>query len=101
MRIVLAGIFLLGQLTFAVAQTSTVASGNWSEATSWSNGVPAATTTATVTNPLVLDQNISITSGDFEIYANVTDPAGTPVFLSTLTMTGGTLDIRSGITTFE
>jgi hypothetical protein len=93
-----------------MAQTSTVTSGNWSDGSVWSTGsIPANTATVNVSHPITLDQNITITTGTYNfgydgtanVIVNVTDaPAGTAYTL-TMTTSGGTLDIKSGTTTFE
>jgi hypothetical protein len=99
-RHALSFLLLLIGAFFAKAQTNSIASGNWSDATVWSTGaVPGATTTVNVNNPLVLDANISITSGVYTFNKNVTDLSGGTSY--GLTMSGGSLDITAGTTTFE
>ena len=84
------------------AQTNTVSSGNWTDPTVWSTGVvPGGATTVNVNNPLTLDQNITITTGTYSFFQNVTDvPGGTAYTLTAITA-GGVLDIKAGTTTFE
>lgn len=99
---------------------TTLTSGNWSDASIWSGGAVPINTSGTSGSPVsigdatIIDQNISITSGVYHFgyngtavtSTNSTDvPGGT---LSTLTVqngaysaTAGTLNIRSGTTTFE
>jgi|GEM_PF-4317450 len=101
MRIFFVGLILTLSLASSVfGQTTTVSSGNYSDGSVWSTGaVPAGTATVNVLNPLILDQNITISTGTFSFFSNVTDLPGSAA--AQLTMTGGTLDIRSGTTTFE
>ncbi|HEX5170929.1 MAG TPA: T9SS type A sorting domain-containing protein [Cyclobacteriaceae bacterium] len=92
------------------AQTSTIVSGNWTDATIWSNGVPGGTTTTTVNFPTILDQNIplvmgskkiAITTGYYTFSENVTDiPDGTANNITLEIGNGGTLDVTAGTTTF-
>ena len=83
------------------AQTNTVASGNWSDPTVWSTGVvPVGATTVNVTIPLVLDQNLTITTGTYSFFQNVTDLPGGTAYTLTATTAGGVVDIKAGTTTF-
>ena len=83
------------------AQTNTTSSGNWSDPSVWSTGVvPTGSTTVNVNNPLILDQNITISTGTYNFYQNVTDLPGGGSYSLTATTTGGTLDIKAGTTTF-
>lgn len=52
--------FFLFSAHAIVAQTTTVLSGNWSNASNWNNGVPDNHSTASVVNAIVLDDDISI-----------------------------------------
>ncbi len=94
--------FLFTIVKFACFAQNTVTSGNWTDPTVWSTGVvPGGTTTVNVVNPLILDQNITITTGTYSFFGNVTDlPGGTAYTLTAITA-GGTLDIKAGTTTFE
>lgn len=84
------------------AQTNTVSSANWSDPTVWSTGVvPGGATTVNVNNPLILDQNITITTGTYSFFQNVTDLPGGTAYTLTANTTGGVLDIKAGTTTFE
>ena len=84
------------------AQTNTVTSGNWSDPTVWSTGVvPVGATTVNVTIPLVLDQNLTITTGTYSFFQNVTDLPGGTAYTLTATTSGGVVDIKAGTTTFE
>src|SRR5688572_21771016 len=80
---------------------NTVSSGNWSDPGVWSTGsVPAATATVNVNHPLILDQNIVITTGTYNVFADVADLPGGSNYTLTAIVTGGTLDIKAGTTTF-
>src|SRR5688572_24894993 len=94
-KVALAVLCAIG-MHMAAAQTTTVSGGNWSDASNWSNGVPAAGTTTTVTAPLVMDTDISI-SGSYTFSQSVTDVTGGSNYSLTLT---GTLDVTVGTTTF-
>jgi len=84
------------------AQTNTVSSGNWSDPTVWSTGaVPGGATTVNVTIPLVLDQNLTITTGTYSFFQNVTDLPGGTAYTLTANTAGGVLDVKAGTTTFE
>ncbi len=106
-RIALVGLVLI---SVGVLAQNTTTSGNWSDPSVWSGGaVPAATGTVNVSNPLTIDQNITITTGTYNfgydgttpVAANVTDaPGGTAYTLTSLTA-GGSLIIWAGTTTFE
>ncbi len=99
-RILLPIVFLAP--VFAVAQTNTLGSGNWTDGSVWSTGAaPAVAATANVNHPLVLNTNITITTGTYNFFQNVTDIAGGSAYTLTMTTAGGTLDIKSGTTTFE
>ena len=85
---------------------NTITSGNWSDPTVWSAGVPAATGTVNASNPITIDQNITITTGTYNfgyngtsaVSTNLTDVAGTHTL--TATSSGGSLIIWAGTTTF-
>ena len=94
-KVALAVLCAIGMHT-AAAQTTTVSGGNWSDASNWSNGVPAGGTTTTVTAPLIMDTDISI-SGSYTFSQSVTDVTGGSNYSLTLT---GTLDVTAGTTTF-
>lgn len=81
----------------AAGQTTTIAGGNWNDASIWSAGVPAAGTTTTVTYPVLLTGDLSI-SGSYTFSNNVTDVTGGSNYSLTLT---GTLDVTAGTTVFE
>jgi hypothetical protein len=86
----------------AFAQTSTTGSGNWSDATLWSSGVPAGgTTNATINNTLILDiGSLTISSGDYIFNASATDlPGGTQLGISV--GNGGTWEVAAGTVTLE
>jgi hypothetical protein len=81
----------------AWAQT-TITSGTWADPTVWNTGVvPTATSTVTVSHPLTIDANISISSGSYSFNASSTDFSGAPSY--TLTMSGGTLTVGNGSNT--
>ncbi|NOS55227.1 MAG: T9SS type A sorting domain-containing protein, partial [Cyclobacteriaceae bacterium] len=73
-----------------------------------SGGVPATTGTVNVSNPLTINQSITITTGTYNfgyngtsaVAVNVTDPPGGTAFTLTSVTTGGTLTIWAGTTTF-
>jgi hypothetical protein len=94
----------------AIAQTNTVTSGNWSDGSVWSTGsVPLSTATVNVSQPITLDQNITITTGTYNfgyngsanVIVNITDAPGGTAYTLTETTSGGVLDIKAGTTTFE
>jgi hypothetical protein len=94
-KTVLAVLCAIG-MHMSAAQTTTVSGGDWSDASNWSNGVPAAGTTTTVVSPMVLTTDISI-SGTYTFSQNVTDVAGNSNYSLTV---DGTLDVTAGTTTF-
>ena len=80
---------------------NTVSSGNWSDPSVWSTGVvPTGSSTVNVNNPLILDQNVTISTGTYNFFQNVTDLPGGASYGLTATTVGGTLDIKAGTTTF-
>jgi hypothetical protein len=81
----------------AFAQTTTISGGNWSDASIWSNGVPAAATNTTVSHPLIVDTNVTV-SGTTYFSQNVTDMASGSQYSLTI---NGTLDVTAGTATFE
>jgi hypothetical protein len=103
MRTTLTYIIVLITLAGRVhAQTNSVASGNWSDGITWSTGtVPGSNTDVNVMDPLVLDQNIAIGTGDYLIYQSVTDVPGGGMAILTATTSGGLLEIKAGTTTLE
>jgi hypothetical protein len=113
-RIAIVGLILIS--FYGVwGQTSTSSTGNWSDPSIWSAGVPTTTSTANVNNTITIDQNVSVTSGTFSFGVCaaavgtgctstsddvlITDEPGGNAY--TLTATGGTILIKEGITTFE
>jgi hypothetical protein len=60
---------------FAVAQTNTVAAGNWNTASNWSAGVPSSGSTITVNHAMTIDVNINA-NGDYTIAKTITDAVG-------------------------
>jgi hypothetical protein len=98
--LVLGVVLLLVQAAFA--QTSTTGSGNWSDATLWSSGVPAGgTTDATINHTLVLDiGSLTISSGDYIFNASATDlPGGSQLGISV--GNGGVWEVAAGTVTLE
>ncbi|MBL7859420.1 MAG: T9SS type A sorting domain-containing protein [Cyclobacteriaceae bacterium] len=92
---------LLSAFRVAIAQTTTVSSGNWNDASVWSPAtVPTANTNVDVTIPVVLNQNITIGTGDYFFFQNVTDLPGGTNYTLTANTAGGILDIKAGTTTF-
>jgi hypothetical protein len=100
---------LIGVSLIGLAQ-NTVTSGNWNDPSVWSGGaLPAATGTVNVSNPLTINQNITITTGTYNfgyngtsaVAVNVTDPPGGTAFTLTSITSGGSLIIWAGTTTFE
>ena len=75
---------LLGIVTHVSAQTNTVTSGNWNDVTVWSPSVvPVNTTNANVNHPLTINQNVTLSTGDYTVNSNATDlPGGTAYNLS-------------------
>lgn len=101
------GLFLMASAG-VLGQTTSVTSGDWTDPTIWSTGtVPGSGTIVNAAHPITLNQNITIAGGNYrfgydgtvDTYTNVTDPPGGNA--QTLAMSGGTLLIRSGVTTFE
>ncbi len=78
------------------AQTTSIASGNWNDVTVWSSGVPGPTTNASVSHPLLINQNISISTGYYTFAANATDNTN----FSLTVGNGGVIDVTAGTTTF-
>lgn len=95
-------IFLLFAFSVkTIGQTSTSGSAYiWSTATSWTpSNVPTSSTNVSVNNPLTLDQNLTISTGDYTFNQDVTDqPAGSDYNLTNLDASGS-LTIASGTTT--
>jgi hypothetical protein len=102
--------------TSLMAQTNSILDANWNSTTTWSGGVvPGPTTTVNVGTTVLINTNISITSGVYQFgyngtantNTNVTDPAGGTAQTITINNPGGynaaqaILDIKSGTTTFE
>lgn len=84
------------------SQTNTVSTGDWNDASVWSTGtIPGGATTVNVNNPLILNTNLTITTGTYNFFQNVTDVSGGSAYSLTATTSGGTLDIKAGVTTFE
>jgi len=82
----------------AQAQTTTIVSGNWSDATIWSTGVvPVGATNTNVIHQVILDQNIDISTGTYAFSNNVTDISGGTNYTLNL---DGVLDVTAGTTTF-
>lgn len=84
-----------------IGQTSTSGAAYiWSTATSWTpNGVPTSTTNVSVNNPLTLDQNLIIGSGNYTFNQDVTDQPGGSSYNLTNLDAAGSLTIASGTTT--
>lgn len=79
--------------------TTSVTSGNWSDATVWSSGsIPDPATSINVNHPVTIDNNISIGGGSYSFSADVIDFPDRTNY--TLTMQKAVLDIRSGTTAF-
>lgn len=78
------------------AQTTSIASGNWNDVTVWSSGVPGPTTNASVSHPLLINQNILISTGYYTFAANATDNTN----FSLTVGNGGVIDVTAGTTTF-
>jgi hypothetical protein len=90
--------------TSLYAQTNTITSGTWSDASVWSAGVPGnGTITANVYHPLEVNANIAIGisgTGVFNIFQSVTDfPGGTAYTLEV--GNNGTLDVQGGTSYFN
>jgi hypothetical protein len=110
-KIMKKGLFVLALvgISFVGVGQNTVTSGNWSDPSVWSAGIPGANSVVNVSNPLTIDQNITITTGTYNfgyngasaVSVNVTDPpVGTAYTLTSVT-SGGSLIIWAGTTTFE
>jgi hypothetical protein len=84
-----------------IGQTSTSGAAYiWSTATSWTpNGVPTSATNVSVNNPLTLDQNLMIGSGNYTFNQDVTDQPGGFSYNLTNLDAAGSLTIASGTTT--
>jgi Secretion system C-terminal sorting domain len=115
-RLALIGLVLFSAVAWG--QTTSLATGNWSDGSVWDTGiVPPTTATVNVDHSVTIDQNIVVTTGTYN-FGNcsntaatgctstsgdeyITDnPGGTAYTLAALT-TGGTINIKDGITTFE
>ncbi|MBL0742327.1 T9SS type A sorting domain-containing protein [Chryseolinea lacunae] len=96
------GILAVLLQSVAFGQTSTTGSGNWSDATLWTSGVPAGgTTNATINNALILDiGSLTISSGDYIFNASATDmPGGSQLGVSV--GNGGVWEVAAGTVTLE
>jgi hypothetical protein len=111
---------LIGFLMISIGlwgQTTSLATGNWSDPSIWSTGVvPPATATVNVNHTVSIDQNILVTTGTFNFGVSdaggecdgtptadesITDIAGGTAHTLTALTSGGTLNFKDGITTFE
>jgi hypothetical protein len=102
------GVILILVIVSAHAQTTSLSTGLWSDGTTWSTGaVPLATATVQVNHSVFIDQDITITTGDFffgqagapDEY--ITDVSGGAAYTLTAITAGGVIDVLDGITTFE
>ncbi|MFN3405687.1 MAG: beta strand repeat-containing protein [Cytophagaceae bacterium] len=77
-------IFLFFSSYNVQSQTTTVSGAStWTNSNSWSSGVPASGSTATVNHSIQLNTNLSIT-GNYTFNAPVTDASGNPRYSITL-----------------
>lgn len=72
----------------------------WSTTNTWApSGVPASSTNVTVNNPLTLDQNLTISTGNYTFNQDVTDQPGGSNYDFSAVDASGSLTIASGTTT--
>lgn len=84
-----------------VSQTSTINNGNWTTAGNWDNGVPGNGTTASITNDMNLNTNLSIgNGGNYTINGgSITDLAGGPQY--SISINGSGIVVVDGNVTIE
>lgn len=93
---------LLGFCGKTIGQTTSGAAYVWTTTTSWlPTGVPLSSGSVTVNNPLTLDQNLSISSGNYTFNQDVTDQPGGTNYSFSATGATGSLIVASGTTTIE
>lgn len=92
--------FLLVFCGKSIGQTTQGTAYIWSTTTSWTpTGVPTSSGVVTVNHPLTLDQNITITTGNYTFNNDVTDQPGGTNYNLTNVDAAGSLTIASGTTT--
>ncbi len=103
---ILVGLFFFSLELFA--QTTSLSTGNWSDGTIWSTGVPPlSNATVNINNTITIDQNIVVTTGTYNFGAAgapdeyITDTPGGTAYTLTATTSGGVLNFLDGVTTFE
>ncbi|OYX84777.1 MAG: hypothetical protein B7Y83_07115 [Flavobacteriales bacterium 32-34-25] len=100
-KVIFVILFLFVFSTTIIGQTATSGGAYiWSTTTSWTpTAVPANTTDVTVNHPLTLDQNLTITTGNYTFNNDVTDQPGGTNYNLTSSNALGSLTIASGTTT--
>jgi len=95
------GMFMVLISAAVFGQSTTIASGNWSDATIWSGGVPNGSASATINKAVILDiGSLTISSGTYLFSANATDLPGNSQL--GVTLNGGTTwEVSAGTTTLE
>tara|TARA_R110002096_G_scaffold238027_3_gene429348 strand:+ start:39087 stop:40304 length:1218 start_codon:yes stop_codon:yes gene_type:complete len=83
------------------SQTTTINDGNWSTAGNWDNGVPGNGTTASITNNMNLNTNLSIgNGGNYTINGgSITDLVGGPQY--SISINGSGIVVVDGNVTIE
>lgn len=83
-------------LSVLFSQTNTTSSGNWSNGGNWSSGVPGSGSTATITNNIDIDTDITINDGNYTVNGGsmIDDGLSRDLLIQGI----GTFDINGNVT---